>query len=322
MARPTKHRCIWCLSEKDEGEFNIEHVVPEAFGTFEDNLTLKNTVCEGCNSYFSRELEPWISRDSFEGFERFRRGQKSPEDFKSLGTRSTTRSKIADGLYAGAAAFTIPGRDDLALVPFAQVGFASSPDGPFRWFLLGEIPSATELSTAGVSTANVRTCGADLSVVAALFKERGITLRDTEEFAAPSGRVRVEHVFRPTLAHRRALAKIAFNYLAKQHGARIAFESRFDWIRDFVLKGAEPARHYYQVDEHPMIEGDKQNGKRFGGHVLTVYDRKDGRGVEAVVSLYNWLRHGFLLSEEPGLPESRGHFFDVDQRIISALSPP
>jgi len=34
------HRCIWCLETKPESAFNREHVIPEAFGKFENNLVL------------------------------------------------------------------------------------------------------------------------------------------------------------------------------------------------------------------------------------------------------------------------------------------
>lgn len=42
------HRCIWCTAEKPESEFNVEHVMPRSFGTFEANLTLVNEVCKEC----------------------------------------------------------------------------------------------------------------------------------------------------------------------------------------------------------------------------------------------------------------------------------
>lgn len=42
------HRCIWCVTDKLESEFNVEHVMPQAFGTFEQNFTLIHTVCAAC----------------------------------------------------------------------------------------------------------------------------------------------------------------------------------------------------------------------------------------------------------------------------------
>src|SRR4051812_10723620 len=104
-----KHRCIWCTAEKDESEFNVEHVMPRSFGTFEDNPTLVNTVCKACNDYFAKNLEPSLAKDSLEGFDRFRYGLKPPHEFSSLGKRSTSRVQITEGNYAGAWAFTVKG---------------------------------------------------------------------------------------------------------------------------------------------------------------------------------------------------------------------
>lgn len=48
--------CIYCLNDRPPSAFNVEHVVPCAFGTFEQNLTL-DCVCQDCNSYFGRTIE-------------------------------------------------------------------------------------------------------------------------------------------------------------------------------------------------------------------------------------------------------------------------
>jgi hypothetical protein len=76
-----------------------------------------------------------------------------------------------------------------------------------------------------------------------------------------------------------------------------------------TLDGSEPDYQYYSMDENPVIEGDKQDGKRRLMHVLAVSPRKDGIEVEGMVSLYNRFRHGIRLSVKPGSPikPSRAH---------------
>lgn len=126
-------------------------------------------------------------------------------------------------------------------------------------------------------------------------------------------------MFRPGIVHRRALAKIAVNYVAHQFGASVAHDPAFDVIRIFVMEGVEPDFPYYAIDDKPLIAGDKQDGKRFLGHALVV--RHDGAGIEAVVSLYNRFRHGLRLTTQGGdLIESRGHFFDPINRTIFPLT--
>ena len=43
-------RCIHCLAEKPDSSFNREHVLPEAFGTFEGNLVLCRSGAEASSA--------------------------------------------------------------------------------------------------------------------------------------------------------------------------------------------------------------------------------------------------------------------------------
>jgi hypothetical protein len=61
------NKCIYCLSEKSDEKFNIEHVVPRSLGRYDNGYTLyENQVCEECNSYFSKNFETSIGLDSLE----------------------------------------------------------------------------------------------------------------------------------------------------------------------------------------------------------------------------------------------------------------
>lgn len=46
-------RCIICGTEKDDGEFNIEHVIPESAGS---SFTIDN-VCKECNNHLGRTVD-------------------------------------------------------------------------------------------------------------------------------------------------------------------------------------------------------------------------------------------------------------------------
>jgi len=74
--------CIYCRSS---GElFPKEHVVPKAFGRFRDNLTL-DCVCGACNTFFNRELELFLTRDSVEAILRVRYGVSTSSGRRKLG---------------------------------------------------------------------------------------------------------------------------------------------------------------------------------------------------------------------------------------------
>jgi hypothetical protein len=71
--------CIYCLQKKPDGEFNAEHVVPQSFGRFEDNLVL-DCVCKECNDYFGGTLDLKLGRRAALGAARPTNGQPLDED--------------------------------------------------------------------------------------------------------------------------------------------------------------------------------------------------------------------------------------------------
>src|SRR4051812_37658358 len=64
-------KCLYCDETKPLAAFNREHVLPEAFGKYEDNLVLHHRVCADCNTHLGRELDLPLARDSKEGLDRF-----------------------------------------------------------------------------------------------------------------------------------------------------------------------------------------------------------------------------------------------------------
>src|SRR5262245_22649887 len=93
--------CVYCRAAQPESAFNREHVVPEAFGTFANNFVLCNRVCRGCNSYFSKEFELTLGRDSMEGLERFRSGIVSKKKRRHI-VNELLRVTYQGGPYDGA----------------------------------------------------------------------------------------------------------------------------------------------------------------------------------------------------------------------------
>src|ERR1700761_2082929 len=134
--------CIYCLTAKDTRDFNIEHVLPQAFGRFEDNLTL-DCVCTACNQTLGDTVDRKLARDSVEGLDRFLTGLKPRKDFKHYGRRATTRVEGAEeGPMKGAwlkysPSKTRPGEFDVE--PLPQVGFSPTPDGDHHYIPLDRL---------------------------------------------------------------------------------------------------------------------------------------------------------------------------------------
>ena len=320
--------CVWCKKEKRGRDFNKEHVLPRSFGTFENNITLDKKVCRECNGMFGRELEPSLARDSAEGFARFTTGLKHPSKFQSLGSRSTSRTQIMEGPYKGAWGTVDSGDELMTVKPFSQVGFAHSSEGPFEYFLVDESPSTMALKERGYSgDVHIRMCecsSAQMKQVEEKLVLSGASIAGGESFIQPQTKTYVENVFLIDSTHRRALMKIAFNYLVHRYGVEVALESRFDVTRAFVMDAVGPVYPYFHMDTSPILEGDKQKSVGSDGitseafvlaHMICLQEKNDC--VIATLTLCNTIRYTILLAVTgaTGLP-SRGSLFDYRNRII------
>lgn len=135
-------RCIYCQEEKALDAFrSAEHVLPQCFGKFQNNLTLKGIVCDACNQYFGDNLECVLARDSFEGNSRFQYGVKKPEDFKSAGGDSHIALRIAEGEWVGAYVYREYSQQagNMVLQFSPQVGFLMVVSGKYEYYLLDQI---------------------------------------------------------------------------------------------------------------------------------------------------------------------------------------
>ena len=63
-------KCTYCSKDEKNTTFNgTEHVIPYSLGRFEPvNPTIKNLVCDHCNSVIFNRLESNFKEDSYEGF--------------------------------------------------------------------------------------------------------------------------------------------------------------------------------------------------------------------------------------------------------------
>ena len=77
-------RCIYCLRDLPKDSFNTEHVILQAFGRFESNLTLNHVVCRECNQFVGDTQNRAFARDSFEAYDRIKRGLKAASESGKL----------------------------------------------------------------------------------------------------------------------------------------------------------------------------------------------------------------------------------------------
>jgi hypothetical protein len=323
-------RCIYCLEDKpDECFRKTEHAMSQSFGKFEQNLTLNGVVCDECNQYFGDTLELVLGRDTNEGLARVQHGVKSPKEFKAL-RKGRVVLKIAEGPFKGCYAYLQYSETagKVQIFRFPQVGFLILPSNAYEFFLLDEIPSLEDLRRKGFSNGTPRSIfgvEVEAEVLVPLLAEKGIPFRSDGDFdpGPPPADILVEKSFTIDDIVRRAITKIAFNYLAKMHGVPFTLHPSFDGIRRFVRHGERPGFFLFDAVDEAILEGEPIEGPRLLGNLVTLDVAIDGASLFAQVSLLNMLTYRVLLV--PNFDGERptdfrcGHYFDVSGHRIYQL---
>jgi len=321
-------KCIYCLQERDRRSYTkVEHVLPQSFGTFDKNFTLREVVCDECNQYFGNNLEIFLARDTYEGQLRFTHGIKDASDFKEIARSSRVALKHAEGKYAGVYVSRRYSREKgtIEVTPLPQVGFLVAEDH-YEYFLLDGIPSLATLKEKGFSghrPRSIHSLAVDPQLLEQILAERGIPFR-IADYELPSDRPdSVLCEFEGAIDHviRRAIAKISFNYLAYWQGAAFLHGPEFDMARRYIRYGTLPDYPMVSIDEVAILEGEPVEGLRVLGHIVTVA-WTPVHSVLAQISLFNWLTYRISLTKEVDARAHeirRGHIFDVANRQIHEL---
>ena len=327
--------CIYCREELGTEHFNKEHVVPLQFGAFENNQTLVHTVCRHCNTYFGRSLENALGRNSFEAIFRLRHGQKLHRDF--VGFADGRLSFRIPSSQRGTGMIVTPEPDpevgDIVLKIPPQVGIQREGQSEFRYYTEEELRTdgPTLLPTGSKPTLRLITAKDDDSGFERLrdlvrtlvpkFQEQGeVNLAPPERF---NGQIIVEVGGTIDKLIARAVAKIAFNYMAKHAGVGFALNSCFDPIRWFIRndEGGDDWRQFVQVVTKPLLAQETDDLRVTQGHIVllgwpTIY------ALQAYVSPYNSIAYQVTMTTSfAGLwrPIKVGHVFDWEHRVIHKL---
>ena len=228
--------CIYCRRENQE--FDREHVIPQAFGNFEPNsFILYDAVCKECNNFFGRTLDFALSRDSMEALLRFRYGTKPASEARDLPYRKLELKIGQSGPWFGATVVLEPDATGRGVEPVPVPQAAFRWKGSQDWTFLVEhelkadvlakyvkpIPGSLEIRVMGPTTA-------DHERVLETLKSAGINFRQEGTLINPitdDGKVLVEIAAAVDQTIFRAIAKIAFNYVAHQHGSEFCPATRF-----------------------------------------------------------------------------------------------
>jgi hypothetical protein len=318
-------RCLYCGETKPLSEFNKGHVMPQAFGRFEDNLVLHGEECIACNDLFGKTLELALARDSKEGLDRFAHGLVKPrKDGRRFGGG---RIKFTNqGRFEGASLEIDPDApsNELRLRPVREIGFGQDWEGPFRWFKLEDVPPVEELRKLGLVVATAGSMSAE--DVETFLKARGLRVSERRCFGDPrdaDGKISTTMRGQIDQVLMRSVAKIAFSYLAHEYPG-IPHMPEFDEIRRYVRLGQAPMSFEPITISTDAILGGLPPDTQLLAHVVTVRWDPRTRRIVAQVTLLGWLQYQVTLSAAPFVIEPRfidsGHAFNPFVRQIAKLT--
>jgi len=328
--------CIYC--RREDQEFDREHVIPQAYGNFEPKaFILYDSVCKDCNNYFGRTLDFALSRDSTEALLRFRYGTKPASEARDL-PYSKLELKIAQpGPWFGATVVMEADRTGKAVepVPVAQATFRWKGGRDWNYLVERELQPGTLAQYVNPipGTLEIRVMGpttTDHERVLEILKSAGIKFHQEGSLMNPmtnDGKVLVEISAAVDQTIFRAIAKIAFNYVAHQHGSEFVRLADFDDIRNYIRYGTAPrwaARKPVVVPlPNPILFDDTRQSRQTNGHLVT-FDWNAGQmGFMGQVSLFNTITYRIAICPSyKGIwrPDiRRGHHFDIEDKTIDPL---
>ncbi len=323
-------KCIYCLQDVPAEGFNTEHVISQAFGTFQNNLTLTDMVCRSCNQFFGDNLELIFARDSFEAYDRITTGVRPTATIAQLPQDRLTFTAALTGEWSGLRLRLVAAGDGRTVEPVPQVGLPRRADAGWIYLTEAELAhSEAELPPDYDRQGHIRIIAPSSEVqdrLIELLAQRGIPFRPEGEFDLPNpdiGEIEVYVNSRIDPVVKRCIAKMVFNYLARVTGRAFVLLPAFNPIRAYIRHGASPGYLLVDADDTPILANDQPTLRQTEGHLVTVNWTPDNRHVVGQLSLFNRVRYRVSLARNfSGVwrPIRNGHHFDIHERRISALA--
>jgi len=295
------------------------------FGSYEPDNLLLHDVCSSCNNSFSK-LEQMLGRDTPEAIQRIIHGLKPFTAANQLENRRLTYFVDRPGPWCGARVY-LAGDHELYPVFLPQAAFQFSEEAPWHWILEEEISSEAVARYLGPRYRVKVTGDSDEQIerVRGKLEALGVIFKDTGPLEVPTGddgklELGIQSIVDDVIL--RAIAKIAFNYLAYVAGAEFVLHEDFNAIRSYVVAGEQPARWLpVAILTKKILVGDTSRWRKTIGHILTLSWSEDNSSPVAQVSFFNGLTYRVTLTwnyHGIWIPLVRGHLFEHQtQRILS-----
>lgn len=321
--------CIYCQRDLPQSDFSREHVIPRAFSTFEENLTLTDLVCADCNQYFGETIDFALARGSAEAVHRLDEGVKPPQSAENVRRDRVRLAWNCDGDWNGVLLRLTADSTGLVVEPIPQVGFAREVGEGFTFVTEEVLADPERRLPPGLDPKKglflVANSDETQQRLEHALEARGITFQEHRQASPPlqpGQDLPVE--IRTTMDSLifRCVAKIAFNYLAYTQSREFVLQDDFAVIRKFIRYGHEPGYAVVAVDSQPILRDDTVTKRETNGHLVTVNWAQDRISIVAQVSLFNHARYRVSLARgfRGVWREIRsGHHFDLERGAVNSL---
>lgn len=314
-------KCIYCLRDSGATFRGVEHVVPQAFGTFGSNTPTLDCVCDDCNAFFGRELDQLLARETIEGISRYTRGQPSSETRPQRRLDITLSEGPEAGQFAGLKV-SVDGTTGALMRPRAQFHVFNFQTQQNEVYFIEQIAGLSlPEAVYGVpgrdgmkGTWRTKALAAskeehDALIVA--LQANGIDFRPGLPFQMPQGnaeesenqpKLPVEIQGEVDTPHKRALAKILMNFVTWTLGCDEALKPRWDFLRNYVrcAEGLIKAR----LTERPFWDGQETETQRFADDSIDIRVENLTGNIVGSIQFYGRWTYQMILAENDALPSS------------------
>lgn len=319
------------MEDKSESSFqHTDHIIPQAYGRFRNNLTLNELVCDDCNQYFGENIELYLGRDSLEGIARYNYGIRSKKE--PLYRRVKMKiGRVGELEGAHVVLKDTNNADEPELETVTQVGFFHPERKKYDYFTEKEIPERQELENQGYQINNKKIVFyGDIELLVKLLKDKGINIKIEKIYEeiqnAPRGKIPVYVKARIDRIVYRGLSKIVFNYFTYYMGREFVLKEDFNGLRNFIRHDQGNADSFFGITTNAILYRERVlRRRRLKGHIIVMKWENNNNDLVGRLTLYNaqiGLTYLVILCKNYGgfwIQIQKGHYFDPDTKKIREL---
>jgi hypothetical protein len=308
--------CIYCYQTAPGRFRGVEHVIPQGFGRFGSETPTLDCVCDDCNSYFGRDLDQLLTRDTYEGISRYRHGQLSSEARPQRRVRLTLADAAEAGEFIGLRV-SLDGTTRQLMPPAAQFHIHNFKTGEDEVYFMPQIaalvlpeedygkPGENGKKGSWRCQVRARSQQAHDAMVEALQRaginfKPGTPLQIPLAFETgdpPSFLVEITSVI--DKPHKRAIAKIFMNFVAFYLGRDEALKPRWDFLRNYVRNGEGEVKA--RLSNRPFWTGDETEELRLPDDSISVRIENLNGSIIGAIEFYDLPIYEMILVEKDGL---------------------